>query len=139
MKLLYTILLTVLFIAGCSSDSNKDAQEIKDVIKKNIEAGNNEDVAAYLATMDKDNKNYDRMDQMMSTIFKTYDLNYQVKDLKIIEQTDKEAKVEYVQITKKIKGPTFRDNKITGVHILHKTDGQWKIYDTQITKMEYLN
>jgi hypothetical protein len=94
---------------------------------------------AYAETMDKDNDNFDRMEEMMNTIFKTYDLHYQVKDIKILEIKDNEAKVQFVQITKKEKGPTFRDTKVTGTQTLHKKDGKWKIYDTQITKVDYLN
>jgi ketosteroid isomerase-like protein len=139
MKYIYLLFITFLLIIGCGSDKSKDEQAIKDVIYKNIEAGNNEDVAAYISTMDKDYRNYDRLEDMMNTIFSTYDLNYQVKDLQVIELKDNEAKVKFVQITKKIKGPTFRDNRIEGIHTMHKTDGEWKIYDTQITKMEYLN
>lgn len=139
MKYIYLFLTAVLFLYGCSSDKSKDEQAIKDVIYKNIEAGNNEDVDAYISTMDKDYRNYDRLEEMMNTIFRTYDLKYQVRDIKVIELKDNEAKVQFVQITKKVEGPTFRDNRIEGIHTLHKTDGQWKIYDTQITKMDYLN
>lgn len=139
MKYIYLLLIAILFYNGCGNDKSQDEQAIKDVIYKNIEAGNNEDVAEYISTMDKDNRNYDRLEDMMNKIFSTYDLHYQVKDLKITELKEDEAKVQFVQITKKIKGPTFRDNRIEGVHTLHKTNGEWKIYDTQITKMDYLN
>ncbi len=139
MKYAYLLILSLLFINGCSSDGNSEEQAVKDVIMKNTAAGNDEDVAAYVNTMDKDNKNYDRLEDMMNTIFSTYDLNYQVKDLKVIELNDDEAKVQFVQVTKKVKGPTFRDNRIEGVHTLRKTDDGWKIYDTQIKKIDYLN
>lgn len=139
MKYIYLLLIAVLFYNGCGNDKSQDEQAIKDVIYKSIEAGNNEDVAEYISTMDKDSRNYDRLEDMMNKIFSTYDLHYQVKDLKITELKEDEAKVQFVQITKKIKGPTFRDNRIEGVHTLHKTNGEWKIYDTQIKKMDYLN
>lgn len=139
MKYLYLFLITILLFNGCGTDKTEEEQAIKDVIYKNIEAGNNEDVAAYLSTMDKDNKNYDRAEDMMNKIFSTYDLHYQVKDLKVIELKDDVAKVQFVQITKKIKGPTFRDSRIEGIKTLHKTNGEWKIYDTQINKVDYLN
>ena len=139
MKYIYLLLIAILFYNGCGNDKSRDEQAIKDVIYKNIEAGNNEDVAEYISTMDKDSRNYGRLEDMMNKIFSTYDLHYQVKDLKITELKEDEAKVQFVQITKKIKGPTFRDNRIEGVHTLHKTNGEWKIYDTQITKMDYLN
>ena len=139
MKYIYLLLITILFFNGCSNDRAEEEQAVKDVIYKNIEAGNNQDVDAYIATMDKDNRNYDRLEDMMNKIFSTYDLHYQVKDLKVIELKDDEAKVQFVQITKKIKGPTFRDSRIEGVHTLHKPNGEWKIYDTQINKVDYLN
>ncbi len=139
MKILCLLSITMLFLAGCSSNKSNEEQAIKDVIIKNTEARNAEDMEAYAETMDKDNDNFDRMEEMMNTIFKTYDLHYQVKDIKILEIKDNEAKVQFVQITKKEKGPTFRDTKVTGTQTLHKKDGKWKIYDTQITKVDYLN
>ena len=139
MKYAYLLLLSLFLLNGCGSDRNAEEQAVKDVILKNTQAGNDEDVAAYISTMDKDNKNYAHLEDMMNTIFSTYDLNYQVKDLKVTELKDDEAKVEFVQITKKVKGPTFRDNRIEGVHTLHKSNGEWKIYDTEIKKIDYLN
>lgn len=139
MKYIYLFLIAILLYNGCGNDKSQDEQAIKDVIHKYIEAGNNEDVAEYMSTMDKDNRIYDRLEDMMNKIFSTYDLHYQVKDIKITELKEDEAKVQFVQITKKIKGPTFRDSRMEGVHTLHKTNGEWKIYDTQITKVDYLN
>jgi PBP1b-binding outer membrane lipoprotein LpoB len=139
MKYIYLFLISILLFNGCGSDRSKNEQAVKDVIYKNNEAGNSEDVAAYISTMDKDNRNYDQLENMMNTIFSTYDLNYQVKDLKITELKEDEAKVKYVQIIKKIKGPTFRDKRIEGIYTLRQTDGQWRIFDNQITKMDYLN
>ena len=138
MKLLYLFLFAALLFAGCGSNRSENEQALKDVINKNIAAGNDEDVNAYMETIDKDNRNYNRMQDMMNTNYSTYDLNYQVRDIKILELKDNEAKVQFVQTTKKIKGPTFRNNRIIGVHTMHKTSDGWKIYDTQITKMEYL-
>jgi hypothetical protein len=138
MKLLYLFLFAVLLFAGCGPDRSKEEQAIKDVINKNIAAGNDEDVNAYMETIDKDNKNYDRMQDMMNTIYSTYDLNYQVRDVKLLELKDNEAKVQLVQVIKKIKGPEFRDKKVTVIDTMHKTNGEWKIYDIQITKTEYL-
>ncbi len=139
MKYAFLLFVSFLLLNGCGSDRSGEEQAVKDIIMKNTQAGNDEDVAAYISTMDRENKNYDHLGQMMNTIFSTYDLNYQVKDLKVIELKDDEAKVQFVQITKKEKGPTFRDNRIEGIHILHRTDGEWKIYDTQIKKIDYLN
>lgn len=59
-----------------------------------------------------------------------YDLNYKIEKLKVLEKNDNEAKVEFVKITTKLKGPDFNNNKITGVHTLKMDGGSWKIFST---------
>ena len=138
MRIICLFLFAALLSAGCGSDKSKDEQEIKDVINKNIEAENNEDIDAYMQTIDKGNKNFDELEEIKSNLYSNFDLNYQVKDLKITVLNDNEAEVHFVQTTKKIKGPNFRDYRLEGIHTMHKTDGQWKIYDTKIVNKEYL-
>ncbi|HSD64031.1 MAG TPA: hypothetical protein VLB50_09540 [Ignavibacteriaceae bacterium] len=138
MRIIYLFLFAALLFAGCGSDRSKEEQAIKDVINKNNEAENNEDINAYMQTIDKENKNYDQLEEIKSNLYGNFDLNYQVKDVKITQMNDNEAKVQFVQIVKKIKGPSFRDYRLEGIHTMHKIDGQWKIYDTKITNKEYL-
>ena len=49
------------------------------------------------------------------------------------------ATIFFVLTTKKINGPTFRDNRVTGTMYLRKVDGAWKIYDQKISNVEYLD
>ena len=59
--------------------------------------------------------------------------------MKVTEETDLEAKIEFVQITSKLKGPEFKNNKATGVHTLKKDGDSWKIYSTEMTDVQFLN
>ncbi|HEX9252481.1 MAG TPA: hypothetical protein VF870_09575, partial [Ignavibacteriaceae bacterium] len=68
-----------------------------------------------------------------------YDLNYKIENIKVLEQNDNEAKVEFTQVTTKIKGPDFKNNKTTGIHTLRKDGDSWKIYSTEMTNVEFLN
>jgi hypothetical protein len=51
---------------------------------------------------------------------------------------DREAKVRFSQVTRKISGPEFRDNRVSGVHVLRKLNGEWKLFDTERIKVDYL-
>lgn len=113
--------------------------EITSVIYKNLNAAENKDIQSYMATIHEQSEVYAPTKQAMQQMFDTYDLKCELKDVKVIEKSDQEAKVEYVQITKKLNGPAFRNNKLTGIHILKKSDGKWKIYNSETKNIEYLD
>jgi xanthine dehydrogenase molybdenum-binding subunit len=47
--------------------------------------------------------------------------------------------VRVTQVTRKVSGPAFRDNRATLLHALRKSGGQWKFYNTVVLKIEYLD
>jgi hypothetical protein len=57
----------------------------------------------------------------------------------VTNKTASEAAVHFVQITRKVSGPAFRDNRVEGEHLLHKKDGKWLVYDTRADKIDYLD
>ena len=137
-KLILLFALTLLFINGCSEKPEKK-NDIISVIKDNLKYAENEDLDKLMSTIDEQSPQYASTEKIMKRIFKVYDLTYKLESIKVIEKSDDKAKVNFVQVTMKRNGPTFRNNKITGVHTLFKTDGTWNIYITKIDKMEYLN
>jgi hypothetical protein len=75
----------------------------------------------------------------MQGLFDKYDLHYKVSGLKVVEVTDNEARVSFALTTRKINGPPFRDNWLSGVMILRLDDRVWKIYDQEVTDVTYLD
>jgi competence protein ComGC len=61
-----------------------------------------------------------------------------LEKVKLIEEKGNEAKVEFVQITTKIKGPEFKNNQTTGIHTLKKDGDSWKIFSTEVTDLKFL-
>ena len=53
--------------------------------------------------------------------------------------TEGEAKVKFVHLTEKLSGPAFRNNRITGTHILRKDGGVWKVFSTIQDSVDYLD
>jgi ketosteroid isomerase-like protein len=135
------VLITIIagiFISGCGPKTETD-DEITSVIYKNLNAMENKDIQSYMATIHEQSVIYAPTKQAVQQVFDTYDLKCELKDVKVIEKSDQEAKVKFVQITKKINGPAFRNNKLTGIHILKKSDGKWKIYNSETKNIEHLD
>lgn len=68
-----------------------------------------------------------------------FDLSTKVYNVKILTLSDKEARVSFTLITKKIRGPAFRDNRVDGVMVLRPDKGQWKLYSQENDNVTYLD
>lgn len=115
------------------------AEDVTDVIIQNIIASNNEDFDAYMATIHSKSPGYEATAQMLSTIFGDFDLTYQISELELVDQTSKEAQVDFVLTTRKVRGPAFQDNRVSGRMFLKLDEGVWKIYEQKIENVEYLD
>ena len=71
-------------------------------------------------------------------MYASYDLDTRVSGVELLKTSGDEARVSFVLVTRKVRGPAFRDNRIEGVFILRKEGGAWKLYDQEIDEIEYL-
>jgi len=131
------LMISVVLIPTTSCESKSD-NEITSVIYKNIEAANAEDIDGYMATLHPKSPGFDITRTTMVSGFEMYDLDYQVTNINIIEQTDQLARVEFVLTTRKLHGPDFVDNTIVAIAIIKKDGDKWKFYNQEIEKIEYL-
>ena len=109
------------------------------VIYENIRASNAEDMQAYMATIHPDSPAYATTEKMLGQVFETYDLSYRVSGINIVEENSREVQLSFVLVTRKINGPAFRDNQVSGVMILRKDGDAWKIYDQKVENIQYLD
>jgi len=137
MKNIALVLLVILTLFACSS--KKEYKTPASVIEANAAYMNDEDLEGVMTTVHPKSPSYDGVETMAKQIFERYDLNYKIENIKVLEQNDNEAKVEFTQVTTKIKGPDFKNNKTTGIHTLRKDGDSWKIYSTEMTNVEFLN
>ena len=131
------ILASTIF-PGCSREAETPNDPVA-VVQENIKAMNNEDLDKAMAMIDEQSASYDQTKQMAKKIFELYDLKYELDSLRVITQNDDEARVGCIQTTTKVRGPAFRDNRIDFVHTLRKVEGVWKIYNSKVVKIDYLN
>lgn len=104
-------------IISCSSESYYTPES---VVEANAKYMNEENFDAVMNTIHKESLAYPATESMIKQLFDGYDLEYKIAGMKVLEENDTEAEVEFVQITTKLKGPAFKNNKATGVHTLKK-------------------
>lgn len=128
----------VLTQQAASAAEGPPIQEVTSVIFENIRASNVEDPELYMATIHSESPGYQQTMDMLASMFETYDLSYQISDLSITSQKDNEAVVAFVLTTRKLQGPEFRDNEVSGEMILRLDEGEWKIFNQTVDEVEYL-
>lgn len=124
---------------GQVSQANNPIEAIKAAVYENLRALQREDLEAYLATIDPGSPVFEVTKVLTEELFKTYDFKYDLNSLQVINTAGNEAKVRATQTTRKIAGPDYRDNRAVVIHTLRKTNGRWKLFRTDVEKIENLN
>lgn len=135
--------LAVLIIAALPSMGFSTAaqptptnQELFNVLYRNGRASNTENIDEYMATIHTGSFAYLTTRALLEGIFSTYDLSYRFYNLRVISVDSNEAKVHFSLETKRISGPAFRNNIISGTMILKPDNGVWKIYSQEVEETE---
>lgn len=131
--------LAVLIIAALPSmgfsmaaQPTPTTQELFNVLYRNGRASNTENIDEYMATIHPGSFAYLTTRALLEGIFSTYDLSYRFYDLRVVSADSNEAKVHFSLETKRISGPAFRNNIISGTMILKPDNGVWKIYSQEV-------
>jgi hypothetical protein len=133
----FAILLFTLFIISCSS--GEDYYTPESVVEANAKYMNEEKYDEAMNTIHKDSPAFPATESMLKQLFDRYDLNYKLVSLKVLEDNDSEAKIQFVQVTTKLAGPEFKNNQATGIHTLKKDGNSWKIFSTEMTNVQLLD
>jgi ketosteroid isomerase-like protein len=112
--------------------SAEAANAVKAVIQANNDAANRKDLKAYLATLYPGSDMYINAQNTMQQVFNAYTLNAQITNLSVMEIGDVEARAAFRILTRHSGGGDYKDNQVSGVFILRKSDGEWKLYNQEI-------
>lgn len=129
------LLIPALLLIYCSE---KNYNTPESVIYANAKYMAEENLSAAMNTIHPESPVFENTRKLVQEIFDQFDLNYEIKSLEILEETEEEAKVRFVQLTRKVAGNDFADNRMTGIHTLRKDGNFWKIFSTVSEDMEYL-
>ncbi|MGE5436215.1 MAG: hypothetical protein ACM3O3_03225 [Syntrophothermus sp.] len=129
---LFLFLLISSTFLGCLDDK----EACIELVKENLKAAEEENVDAYLKTIDPNSPSYVMTKSVMTNLFNIYDLEYKLIDASVLEIDEQSAKVRVVFTTRKIKGPQFNNNKVSAVHYLTKVNDEWKINSSVVNNIE---
>jgi hypothetical protein len=132
-----TMLAGTLLLPAAALDLSENA--VVQVLYDNINALNNEDLEGAMRTISPESASYDATREMTTQLFRDYDIKYTLESYKVLSITPEQAKVEIVQVTRNQNDMPFNDNRMTAIHELRPYQGQWKIYNTTIENIDYLN
>jgi hypothetical protein len=109
------------------------------VVRTQLDALNRQNLNASMESIHPSSPMFQPTKEFGEALFKNYKLRFTLQNLVLESITADTSKVRFTQITKKISGPEFRNNRLTGIHTLKKHQGKWKIYDSKTIKIEYLD
>ncbi|UMZ73033.1 hypothetical protein [Natranaerofaba carboxydovora] len=141
-----TVVLAIFMLVtvGCGEQeeeldiSQEEKNEIVAVIERNLEATEDEDIDAFSETMYQNHPDFEIAVEETKQLFEQFDLEYELEILDVSLADEETATVEFEQETRAENGEDFEDNTATGVHEVRIEDGQWKIYETEITDSQPL-
>lgn len=134
-RILFALVVSVLFLTSCSSS---DEADIKAVCQKQIDAINSENIQDVLSTPDQTSPYFKSSEQIFTRIFEIFDLELTLDNVKINKVENGIAEVELTLTTKKKSGPEFSDNVSVSLSILKKTENGWKFAESRSKSMEPL-
>ncbi|GAX89378.1 hypothetical protein [Effusibacillus lacus] len=125
------------------SNENRDRDRKKnrnkqyfDVIYRNADSINKEDLESYMSTISKNSEAYEQTRLAILEMFSTFDLKVSIDKIQLHEVKETSVKVKVWQTIKKLNGPEFQDNQVEIIHTLVKEDGQYKILNSEILQMQ---
>jgi len=116
----------------------KIAAEIIGVVKENIAATQAEDKERVLKTIHKDCPQLRSTIQGMDYVFANFDMVFDLEKIEVIELSREDAKVYYMQTTRAVRGTGFAPTRASGIHLMKKEDGKWKIFKTEYLTNEQI-
>jgi len=132
-----TMLAVVMLVPAVALDLSENA--VIQVLYDNINALNNEDIDGAMSAISPDSPSYSATRDLTLQLFKDYEIKYTLESYKVISVTPEKAEVEIVQVTRNENDMPFDANRMTAIHELRPYQGQWKIYNTTIENIDYLN
>lgn len=123
-----------------NKDNNDNKEEqLKKTINLNLTTLEAEDLERHLATLIVPSDQISQTKETFKRLFEEFDLKYTIESIKVLTTDNEDAQVEVVQLTKKVQGLDFADNRVTAIHHLKQNNGQWKIFKTDAINIEYIN
>jgi hypothetical protein len=149
-KIIHLLWIAAIFPAltlfsGCNklSRQREEVSEPVKAVQAQIKALNLRDAEGAIAMMHPQAPGREKAAETTRKLLESYELIFMIQNISLESADEAQATVRFTQVTNQVanktKGPNFRSNRVVGVHTLRKDAGQWKIYSTEMEKIEYFD
>lgn len=123
------------------ADPTAEAKAISAVVYGQVNALNRHDVNGVLAALDPNDRQVleltrqelEKSFQASSRVFIT------LESAKLESLTADTATVRFTQLTRRVSGPAFRDNRVIGLYSMKKINGAWRILNMKPIDIQFLD
>ena len=113
------------------------SEQLFDILYRNSRAANEENLAAYMATIHPKSPAYHQTETSLPQLFAVYNLEFYFSNLTVTSLKKNEARIHFTLSTRRLSGPAFRNNVVVGTMILRPDNGVWKIYTQDVEDVQY--
>lgn len=112
-----------------ASISGKQNQELIEAVQNLIEGYNDRNIPEVMANVDPNAPNYSRIEKSLENLFRNYDYNVAIDNIKLVEVSENKAEIELTYDIKMKRrnqlSRTYRDRE-SDIMIWQKSNGQWR-------------
>lgn len=126
-------------VAGDFSDE-KEALEVKNVLQLNLKYAEDKDIEGYLTTISS--SAHEDTEEAMSGFFNDFTVSHLLLEFEVIEQGQDELVAKAKQQTTgdtDLEDEEYRDHIADILHIFEKEDGNWKISESSVTNLVFID
>lgn len=120
--------------------NQQDLKEAIEVIEKNLEAAEKEDIPAYLSTIIK--AGHEDTSKELEDFFESYDLEHTILGITVLDQKEDKMLLEVTQQSVATftaeDADEYKNHVAVANHTLVKEDGQWKIAETAMVENYFI-
>lgn len=135
-----SLLVLSLFVSGAVFAQDELA-EIKEGVRAafdaNLKATREEDLDATMATIHSESMIYEPTKTQSETIFRLYDLEYEIKSYKFVAFDGEYAYARVRQKSSKVSGFLLRDSEVEYLQVYKKEGDAWKIWSQVNLEIKY--
>lgn len=115
--------------------NQEDVQAVFDLLEKNLQAANDEDLETYLSTLVPDAREATKKE--MAPFFKTYDVKHTLLAFEVRKEDGERILVKTQQRTENKGTEEFRNHVTEANHTFVKIDGEWFIEETAMSNTQF--
>lgn len=131
--------LPMLLLASCHRITEADQQAAIATVRTNLAAMEKGDLDAVMATIHPDSPAYNNTPELVRGMIAQFKLHYELEHVAVEAVAGDSIRVGFVQATYKLSGPDdFQDSRLSGVHVAKRDGKAWKIWFTQVRRVEAL-